>query len=58
MKKLSIQSLYDKLIDLMSRVKPSGLSVDMVNTLDELVTRLLDGKGFGEENEVNTIKSK
>ena len=56
--KVSVQTLYDKLIDQMSKVKPCGLSVTMINTLDELVTRLLDGEGFGEENEVKTIKSK
>lgn len=56
--KLSVQELYEILIDLMSRATPSGLVEAMIKTLDELVTRLLDGEGHGEENEVNSIKSK
>ena len=58
--KVSINILYEYIIrqiDLLLWNNPRA-KTDLILKIQELTSRLLDGEGHGEENEVNSIKSK
>lgn len=57
---VSVHTLYLDIIsklDMYLLFRPNE-KVDLILEVKKLVERLLNGEGFGEENEVNAIKSK